>query len=367
MIALLLLSMMGAAAVAVSSGLFEESEDTTAATEQEINDQIAEADLARDLSLLEESDITELEAALRDDPMLALDTEASEDEQLLPYQDTNNFASVEGTEGADLIAIPEELGDGADAVFADAGDDVVLGNSAYNPIFGEAGDDLVFGMGGDDYLFGNEGDDTVAGGEGDDLLVGGDGSDLLYGGAGNDNIYDSRYQASYADENRADVIVAGEGDDGVVIEDGINLVSLGEGADHVQVYTESGDTPCAVITDFNPGEDSLLLGVYAPGVDLPDGQNALEISYKLSPIETELGPGTLIEPSLPETMAPFEMSDDTSVGYAVVLGLRPEDLQGADIRVVLQTDETDAYAPGGNRRSGRRAGRNAAIGSPRPA
>jgi hypothetical protein len=338
MLGLVLLSMVGVAGVAAAFGLFGSEDDAA--------ERVDDADLEQDLPLLDETSIEEMEQALVDDPLLAAEDILPEGDLLTPYQDENGFAHVQGTAEGDLIAIPEELGSDHDAIFGNAGNDVVLGNSAYNPIFGGQGDDRLFGRGGDDYLFGDEGEDTVAGGAGNDLVVGGIGADVLYGGAGDDNLYDARNDLRNADRNRADVIVAGDGDDGVVIEDGVNLVSLGEGADHVTVFAESGDDPVAVITDFDPAQDALLLGVYAPDVDLPQGENGIELGYTLREIETELGRGTLVQPAGTEEITAEALGDGASVGYALLLGLRPEDLAGVDIRVVLETPLTNSVAPG---------------------
>ncbi|MDV7270469.1 hypothetical protein RYZ20_06110 [Thioclava sp. A2] len=257
--------------------------------EQEVDN----ADLTRNLALLDETQISEMEAALGQDPLLAQGEVETEDDLLLPYVDENGFADIEGGEGRDLIVIPEEVGEEHDAVF---------GN----------------------------------GGGGDDLILGGSGSDVLYGGAGNDNIIDN----ADGDENNTDVIVAGEGDDGLIIEDGINLVSLGAGHDHLMIYSESGDNPGAVVTDFNPEEDALLLGVYAPGIDLPEGTNSLELGYTLSEIQTDPGAATLVTPASSDAVTAETLGEGASVGYAVLLGVSPADLASVEIRVVLQNDQT---------------------------
>ncbi len=338
MFGLILLSMVGMVGMAAAMGLLGSDDDAEA--------RVDEADLEQDLPLLDATSVEAMETALAEDPLLAAAEIIPEGELLAVYEDANGFSDVQGSAEGDLIAIPEELGSDHDAIFANAGNDVVLGNSAYNPIFGGDGADLIFGLGGNDYLFGDDGDDTLVGGLGDDLIVGGIGGDVLYGGAGNDNIYDARNDLRNADRNRADVIVAGDGDDGVVIEDGVNLVSLGAGADHVTVFAESGDDPVAVITDFDPGEDALLLGVYAPGVNLANGVNAMELGYSLREVETELGKGTLVQPAGTSDIGADSLGEGASVGFALLLGVRPQDLTGANIQVVLETPETDRFAAG---------------------
>lgn len=60
----------------------------------------------------------------------------------------------------------------------------------------------------------------------------------------------------------------------------------------------------------------------------------------------DLGPGTLVQPAGTDDLTADDLGDGASVGYAVLLGLRPEDLAGADIRVVLQTPDTHPFAAG---------------------
>jgi hypothetical protein len=336
MLGFVLLSMVGVAGVAAAFGLFGSEDDAA--------ERVDDADLEDELALLDGVEIDAMEQALAEDPLLAQGEVSSEADLLVPYEDLNGFANIEGTEGRDLILIPEEVGSDHDLIRGVGGDDVVMGNSGDNPATGGEGDDLIFGRDGFDQLFGDEGNDTLSGGGGADLLYGDAGSDVVYGGAGNDAIYDGT--AAGTDVDSTDVIVAGDGDDGVVIEDGVNLVSLGAGADHVTVFAESGDDPVAVITDFDPAQDALLLGVYAPDVELPEGANGIELGYTLREIETELGTGTLVQPVGTEEITPEALGDGASVGYALLLGLRPEDLAGVEIRVVLETPLTNSVAPG---------------------
>lgn len=339
MLGLLLLSMIGIAGAAAVFGLMDESEPSP---EEDVDD----ADLERDLELLDEAEVQRMEDAFANDPLLAQGEVESEAAALQPYEDANGFANIEGTEGDDLIALPEDVGADHDLVRGIGGDDVVLGNEAGNPATGGAGDDRLFGRGGDDQLFGDAGDDTLSGGVGDDLMVGGLGSDVVYGGAGNDAIYDNTPDLAELDSNRADVIVAGAGDDGVILREGVNLVSLGAGADHVTVYGEGDDNPGAVITDFDPRQDALLLGIYAPGVTLPPGVNGIELGYSLREIDTDLGRATLVQPEGTADLTAEDLGDAASVGYAVLVGVRPADLAGAEIRVVLQTPATNSLATG---------------------
>lgn len=340
MLSFILLAMIGAAGAAAVFGLLDSGSDTS--PEEEVD----EAELEQDLPLLDQAETDRLEAAFAEDPVLAQGEVESEDDLLAPYEDENGFADIDGTEDDDLIAIPEEVGADHDLIRAAGGADVVLGNAAGNAGTGGAGDDLLFGRGGEDQLFGDAGDDTLSGGEGADLLVGGAGADAVYGGAGNDALYDGTADPAEPDDNRADVLVAGDGDDGLVLREGINLVSLGAGADHVTVHGESGDNPAAVITDFDPQQDALLLGVHAPGFALPSGANGIELGYTLREIDTDLGRATLVQPAGTDGLTADDLGDGASIGYAVLVGVRPADLAGADIRVVLETPATNPFAVG---------------------
>jgi Ca2+-binding RTX toxin-like protein len=338
MLPILLFSAASTLAIGSLFDLFDGS-----SPEQDIED----AELEEQTSLLDDTAIVSLEDAFADDPLLAQEDYLDEDEQLAIYDDTD-WTSNEGTDGDDFIAIPDGFEESeADAVFGNGGDDVLLGSNtqeAYDVLFGDDGDDTIFGRGGLDQIFGNDGNDILSGGDDGDLIVGGEGSDTIYGGAGDDNIFDGDYIAG-SDGETTDVIIAGDGDDGVIIEDGVNLVSLGEGADHLQVFSDNDENAGAVVTDFDPEEDALLLGVYAEGLELPDGVNAYELEYTLTEIETSLGTGTLIAPIVTDETLAASLGD-TSTAYAVLLDVTPEDLEGADIQVVLESDETVSFDAG---------------------
>lgn len=336
MLALLLLSMVGIAGIAAMGFL----DDSDATPEDDVDD----ADLGAKAALLDDSEMRNLDDKLAEDPLLAQGEIGSEDAVLVPYEGEEGVDA--GTDGPDLIELDEKLGSDGDPPFAGAGDDVVLGNSGDNVAFGEDGDDILFGRGGFDQLFGGTGDDTIAGADGADLIVGERGSDVIYGGAGDDNIFDKTNGGPLDGPDRVDVISGGAGDDGVVVQDGINLVSLGAGSDHVTVYGEAGGNPAAIITDFDPQQDSLLLGIHAPDYDLPNGVNGIALPYTLREIDTDLGRATLVQPAGTDSIGADDLGDGASVGYAVLVGIRPDQLAGADIRVVLNTPETNVFAAG---------------------
>jgi Ca2+-binding RTX toxin-like protein len=341
MIELLFLSLFASLAVGGLIGLLGD-------TDAEVADRIDDANLGDSVTLLDPSSVDLLEVAFSEDPLLAGGIDENGDNRLLELV-IDDPSEISGTDGDDFIGLPDTGGNN-DAAFAGAGNDVVLGTDSGDVIFGEDGDDLIFGRGGFDQIFGDSGNDTLSGGDGDDLLVGGAGSDVIYGGAGNDVIYDNDNILTFGDPGAADIIVAGEGDDAVIISDGVNLVSLGAGADHVTVYTQAVDNPSAVITDFNPQEDSLLLGVHAREVALPEGVNGVEITYRLREIETSLGLATLVEPAIADPSADpgiVAALGPLSVGHAVLLGVSPEDLLEAKIRVVLTGVGSNPNGAGG--------------------
>jgi hypothetical protein len=81
---------------------------------------------------------------------------------------------VQGTKGSDELT----LGDGANRVFARAGDDTVAGGAGNDRLRGGRGDDDLSGGADDDRLLGGQDNDLLDGGEGDDRLNGGgDGGD----------------------------------------------------------------------------------------------------------------------------------------------------------------------------------------------
>ena len=105
------------------------------------------------------------------------------------------------------------------------------GSSGNELLYGSDVNDVISGNGGIDWIFGAEGNDTLTGGAGDDFLFGGAGTDVLTGGAGND----------YLKGNA--------------------------GAD--TFVFQSGDTGTDTISDFDAGQDTLMLsaGLMSSTVD----------------------------------------------------------------------------------------------------
>lgn len=337
MLPLIFMGFAGAAGLYLVADMFGIFSDVGSTANADIED----SDLEEKLPLLDEEALVSLEQTLRSDPLLSGDVPTESSFTLAEYDIENGTANA--TELNDLIVIPEEFDGMQDMIDALEGDDVVLGNSGETPIFGGEGNDTILAGDGFDQIFGDAGDDVLAGQGGADLIVGGSGGDLIYGGDGDDNIYDNEGTATLEGESDTDVMIGGAGDDGIVIEDGINLVSLGEGNDHVTIYSQSGQSAAAVITDFDPAEDALLIGIYAPNTPLPDGATTLPLSIRLSEIETPLGMATLVEPAV-ESQDLANQLEGANVSYAVLLGITPADLEGADIRLYATGQSNDILA-----------------------
>jgi Ca2+-binding RTX toxin-like protein len=88
---------------------------------------------------------------------------------------------IEGTEGNDVICVPDPSDRGAfHIIYAKGGDDVVLGSDGIDWVYGGPGRDVVYGRDGDDSIDGGEGTDTIHGGMGFDTIYGTDLSDLVF-------------------------------------------------------------------------------------------------------------------------------------------------------------------------------------------
>jgi len=80
-------------------------------------------------------------------------------------------------------------GNGADFIFAQAGDDVIDGGSDSDSIDGGDGNDTIRGGGSPDTISGGNGNDFIRGNGGADRLIGDNGNDRLFGDAGNDTLF----------------------------------------------------------------------------------------------------------------------------------------------------------------------------------
>ena len=112
---------------------------------------------------------------------------------------TPAVVEITGTEGDDVICVPDRDDWGAFYVIdGRGGDDVILAGAGVEWIYGGTGEDTVTGGGGDDLIWGGPGADTLDGHAGNDILEGrghddelhgGPGEDTLRGGAGDDRLW----------------------------------------------------------------------------------------------------------------------------------------------------------------------------------
>ncbi|WP_157692534.1 hypothetical protein [Granulibacter bethesdensis] len=155
--------------------------------------------------------------------------------------------AVFGGSGAALIFGGAQ---GADSIIGGSGSSTIVGQSG-DHIVGEAGNMLVFGS--------NSATDTIVGGNATTVVGGSAGTQLLsngnalfWGGSGNDMIWGG---------SGSTTAMLGSGDDTIYIGSGTMSIAGGSGHD---VYTviagQAGGS--AVIFDFNPGQDSLVLQGY---------------------------------------------------------------------------------------------------------
>jgi len=134
--------------------------------------------------------------------------------------------------------------EGANQIFASAGDDVLRGNGGRDALFGEAGNDK---------LVGGAKADTLNGGDGDDLLIGGTGFDMFIFSGGADTI------ADFKDDADTILILGGLVPFGTTVEDivdsatveaGNTIIDLGDG----NVLTIAGLTdPSLLLNDLELG------------------------------------------------------------------------------------------------------------------
>ncbi|GHG84353.1 calcium-binding protein [Pseudodonghicola xiamenensis] len=131
----------------------------------------------------------------------------------------------------------------------------VLGTNGANQLFASAGDDILRGNGGSDALFGEAGNDKLVGGAKADTLNGGDGDDLLIGGSGWDMFIFAGGADTIADfKDDADTILILGGlvpfgttvediVDSATVEAGNTIIDLGDG----NVLTIAGLTDTSLL------------------------------------------------------------------------------------------------------------------------
>ncbi|MDY6783598.1 MAG: hypothetical protein SW833_13825 [Cyanobacteriota bacterium] len=132
------------------------------------------------------------------------------------------------------------------------GNDNLAGGAANDTIQGGAGDDKITGGDGNDALLGNSGDDLIYGGLGDDLVVGGTGSDRVFGDGGDDELLGVEAAVGQG-FGEIDRLIGGTGRDRFIL--GTAGGSFYDDGD----FNSFGIDDYALISDFNPGEDEILL------------------------------------------------------------------------------------------------------------
>ena len=138
--------------------------------------------------------------------------------------------NVYGSDGDDTIVTgyggAHKVGDGADAIFAFAGNDSVAAAGGDDSVEAGEGNDTVDAGSGADTVLGEGGDDSLAGGDDADSLDGGAGADVLDGGAG-DDVLDGGVGP--------DTMAGGTGDDTYFVDDAGDVVTElpGEGSDTI--------------------------------------------------------------------------------------------------------------------------------------
>jgi Ca2+-binding RTX toxin-like protein len=127
-------------------------------------------------------------------------------------------------------------------------------NGADNKV-GGGDEERIYGMGGNDQIHAKKGRDELHGGSGNDMLDGGDGRDSMFGDGG---------------------------DDKLVFETHFEMGEGGSGADRfiIRTITNHASTPATVvITDFTPGEDTLVLDRFDGNKDKKGIQSLHFVEY----------------------------------------------------------------------------------------
>ncbi len=134
--------------------------------------------------------------------------------------------------------------------------DNLAGGAAEDKISGGAGIDKITGGDGNDSLFGDSSNDIVNGGRGNDFVFGGTGGDRLFGDNDDDVLtgVDAVVDRGFGE---IDLLTGGDGKDLFVLGD------MQEAFYTDNDITTSGISDYALITDFNPWEDTIQLSGFA--------------------------------------------------------------------------------------------------------
>ncbi|MGF1479992.1 MAG: hypothetical protein ACFB4I_10940 [Cyanophyceae cyanobacterium] len=201
------------------------------------------------------------------------------------------------------------------AIDGTTSDDILNGTTSDDYLYAKSGNDKLYGNLGQDTLEGHEGNDTLYGDNDSDLLRGGVGNDSLHGGDGNDTMYGGQ---------RGSQIEV----DSLTGEVGQDLFVLG--TYHGNFYSQGGNSDYAIITDFEKGQDRVLLD---------------EGSYRLETSPIAGRSGTAIY-SGSELIGILEGVDSSGLafgdnGFTTILSLHGETSISNDVVVEAESLELD--------------------------
>ncbi|MEM1278516.1 MAG: Calx-beta domain-containing protein [Cyanobacteria bacterium P01_H01_bin.152] len=201
---------------------------------------------------------------------------------------------------------------------------MLQGRDGNDAITGGSNRDLIEGGDGNDIIRGGAGDDNTSylntgvygttrgglyGGEGDDEIYGEGGNDALFGGTGNDLLVGVDQSNAAPGLSERDNLSGGAGEDRFILGDA-NWI----GYDDRNTNT-SGTNDYALITDFNPAEDTIQL----------QGPSS---NYRLGPSPFSQTPGTALYLDKPgdepdELIAIIQGSDDLDLAAAGFVFVNP--------------------------------------------
>ncbi len=110
---------------------------------------------------------------------------------------------------------------------------------------------IYLGDGTDEFIMGSPDADVIIGAAGDDTLDGGDEGDILFGGMGDDDL-------TGAGDDATDALYGGAGDDVLTAGAG-DTAWGGAGIDSFTLSDYTPGDPPAVIADYAPGQDRIVL------------------------------------------------------------------------------------------------------------
>lgn len=245
--------------------------------------------------------------------------------------------SVRAGDGNDSIkisgaGIEVSTGDGEDHVYMTAASQAVIWANAGDQVYGSdlAGlTDLHVLIDGTGHFFGGTADEhaialndgaILAGGSGNDTLESDDGSAELRGDAGNDilsgNIKSELFQDGSTDrinhhlDFSSDSLFGGSGDDELFLGRRDEATG-GTGADHFTIFDNYDDGDAAVIRDFDPSEDRLV--IYSGETEGYPTDGSTSLRDRISVLEQD---GTTIVMNGNDVLARLEGVTKVSIGFA---------------------------------------------------